>query len=435
MISRILKRMAKSCVPDARVRGKRKAAVSAFGALCLSFFCFALVISFTPSPSYPDAQSPPDESIQVREEKREDSERKKQDDAARIERAKRAAEARRKAEAARRKAEAAKKAEDEKLAKEAAQRAISEDIVKRALTVGQNLVENGRYWSAVRVLDSFLSEHADSTDAWYWISRAYQALGDYDKAQYAVNKALYYDPYYPPLVKTPNGLQPMPVLTKQQKKEPRPLMSVLPVKQPMPANLLLEPVVISFPILVEREEYADGEFANSMDEPDGYDPITGAYLQYIPYPPHPLGATVTWMQSEKFNEISRWRFRVDRMGILMEPRVPIAWKDGTPYEIYFWTGDEWARVRRKGSRFDERERYDDILYRAQDSIAEVLNDRNFAWYEPDTPALAASASLMRYIWVGNVDLMDAEAREIKRASMEMSPGPTPEEIRQMAREK
>ncbi|MDR0616532.1 MAG: tetratricopeptide repeat protein [Synergistaceae bacterium] len=436
MISRTSKQTAASCEPDARVREKRKAAVSAFGTLCLSFFCLALVISLTPSPSYPDAQSPPEESVrQAPEGNREDDEKRKIDEAARIAREKKAAETRRRSEAARKKADAAKKAEDEKLAKEAALRAISEDIIMRALAIGQNLVENGRYWSAVRVLESFLSEHADSTDAWYWISRAYQALGDYDKAQYAVNRALYYDPHYHLLVKTPNGLQPMPALTKQQKKEPRPLMSVLPVKQPMPANLLLEPVVISFPVLVEREEYADGEFADSMGEPDGQDPITGAYLQYVPYPPHPLGATVTWMQSEKFNEISRWRFRVDRMGILMAPRVPIAWKGGTPYEIYFWTGDEWARVRRKGSRFDERERYDDILYRAQDSIAEVLNDRSFAWYEPDTPALAASASLMRYKWVGNVDLMDAEVREIKRASMEMSPGPTPEETARMLREK
>jgi hypothetical protein len=418
--------------------GKKRAAspVKAFRIFFLSFLCSALVISISPCPSYPDAKSPPDESIQKTEEKREESdEKKKEAEAARLERARRAAEARRRAEAARRKAEAARKAEEAKLAKKALQRAQSADIVMRALAVGQNLVENGRYWSAARVLESFLEEHPGSVDAWYWLSRAYHALGDYDGAQAAVNKALDIDPYYTALVKSPSGLEPMPLLTRQQKKEPRPSMSVLPVKQPLPANLLLEPVVISFPVLVEREDPDGTEYANSMNEPEGYDPITGAYLQYVPYPPHPLGATVRWMQSEKFNEISRWRFRVDRMGILMEPRVPIAWKGDTPYEIYFWTGDEWARVRRKGSRFDERESYDDILYRAQDSIQEVLSDRGFAWYEPDTPALAASASLMRYKWAGDVDLMDAEMREIKRAKLRAAQGPTKEELRRMSREK
>ncbi|MDR1019837.1 MAG: tetratricopeptide repeat protein [Synergistaceae bacterium] len=402
----------------------------------LIFFCSSALLALTPAPSYSDAKSPPDESINREEVKKQEAEeQQKKDEAARIARQKRAAEAQRRAEAARKKAEAAKKTQDAKLAKEAAQRAASQDIIMRALSVGQNLVENGRYRSAVHLLEGFLAEHQDSTDAWYWISRAYHALGDYDKAQYAVNRALYFDPYYPALVKTPNGLQPMPRLTKQQRKEPRPSMSVLPVKQPMPANLLLEPVVISFPILVEREFPEEGDFVNSLGEPDGYDPITGAYLEYVPYPPHPLGATVRWMQSEKFNEISRWRFRVDRIGILMEPRVPIAWKGSNPYEIYFWTGDEWARVRRERSRFDERERYDDILYRAQDSIAEVLRDRGFVWYEPDTPSLAANASLMRYKWVGDVDTMDAESRAIKRASIEATPGPTTEERERMSREK
>jgi tetratricopeptide (TPR) repeat protein len=284
------------------------------------------------------------------------------------------------------------------------------------------------------VLRGFLDEHPDSTDAWYWMSRAHQALGDYDKAQIAANMALNIDPYYPDLVKTPNGIQPMPRLTKQQRKEPRPSMSVLPIKQPLPANLLLEPVVISFPILVKSESAGQDGFANSMYEPGGRDPLTGAYLQYVPYPPQPLGATVRWMQSEKFNEISRWRFRVDRMGILMEPRVPIAWKGSHPYEVYFWTGDEWARVRRERVAFDYVEKYDDILTSARDSITEVLHDRGFVWYEPDTPALAAVASHMRYMWMGDIDLMDAEFRADKRAR-ERAMTPSTEEMRLMSSEK
>ncbi|MDR3321566.1 MAG: tetratricopeptide repeat protein, partial [Synergistaceae bacterium] len=333
----------------------------------IAIFCFSLVLSSAPDVSYADSKSPPDESIRTPEdENKEREEQKRREEDARIARQKSAEAARRRAaEAARRKAEAEKKAKAERDA-ESARRLASEDMVRRPIIISQNLVENGRYRSAVHLLRGYLDANRESAEGWYLISRAYHALGDYDRAQIAVNNALEIDPYYPDLVKTPNGVQPMPVLTKEEKREPRPSMSVLPVKQPLPANLLLEPVTISFPILVEAEYQARDGYANSMYEPDGRDPITGAYLQYAPQIPMPLGATVRWMQSEQFNEISRWRFRVDRMGILMEPRVPVAWKGDNPYEVYFWAGTEWARVRRKkGGVFENSEEtYDDILYSA-----------------------------------------------------------------------
>ncbi|MDR1482300.1 MAG: tetratricopeptide repeat protein [Synergistaceae bacterium] len=378
------------------------------------------VMAVLPGTLYADRKSPPDESVRPTASQEEEAAKKKQAEAARKVRVRRdavEAEARKNAaaEAARKAAAAKEKAERDA---EDAQRAASEDMINRTLFVGRNLVENGRYRSAVVVMRAFLDEHPDFADAWYLLSRAHHALGDYDRAQIAANIALDIDPYYPDLVKTPNGLQPVPILTKQQRKEPRPSMSVLPIKQPLPANLLLEPVVISFPILVESEAPPGEGYADSRFEPEGSDPLTGAYLQYAPLIPDPLGATVSWMQSERFNEISRWRFRVDRMGILTYPRVPIAWKGSRPYEIYFWTGEEWARVRRKGTR---RAAYDYTLYIALPSIEEVLTDRGFQWYEPDTPSLAASASLMRYKWVGDVDLIDAEIRVEKRTGERARP--------------
>jgi hypothetical protein len=384
-------------------------------------FSFLTAMMTVPDAVYADRYSPPDESRPTGESEAEKDVRKEREEAARRAQIRRAAKAKRKAAAEAAKKAAAEKAaaeEKAKLAAEEAKRAASEDMINRTLFISRNLVENGRYRSAVIVLRSFLDEHPDFAEAWYLLSRAHHALGDYDNAQSAVNTALDIDPYYPDLVKTPNGLQPVPVLTKQEKKEPRPSMSVLPVKQPLPANLLLEPVVISFPMLVEAEAQPQGEYADSRFEPEGRDPLTGAYLQYAPLIPDPLGATVKWMQSEKFNEISRWRFRVDRMGILTEPRVPIAWKGSRPYEVYFWTGEEWARVRRKGTH---RAAYDDTLSRARESIEDVLIDRNFQWHEPDTPSLAASASLMRYKWVGDIDLIDAEIRAEKRDGKDEPP--------------
>ncbi|MDR3164063.1 MAG: tetratricopeptide repeat protein [Synergistaceae bacterium] len=373
--------------------------------LSVGYFTFAPVRQ-----SVADQNSPPDESVtdnQPSEEVKAAAKRAKEE-AARRERQRKAAVARKAREKA--KLDAKKAAEEAAEAKrrmeEEMARAAREEMIRRTLEVSRNLMESGRFQSAINMLTGFLDANPRSAEAWYLIARARHALGDYDKAQIASNIALEIDPHYPELAKTPSGLEPRPYLTKGQRKEPRPSMSVLPVKPPLPANLPLEPVVISFPFLVK----ADGTRQESVS-----DPAAGAYLQYVPYPPEPRETTVAWMQSERWNEISRWRFRADRMGILMEPRVPIAWKGSRPYEVYFWTGGEWARVRRKYRGSGEKETYDDILYSAQESIAEVLNDRGFVWRETDTPSLAAAASLMRYKWMGSVDLTSAASRAEKRA--------------------
>ena len=330
-------------------------AIKKFFVLFLVFLLSAGYFTFVPvSQSDADKNSPPDESItespsSAETEAAAEQAAREKEEAARRERRRKAEAARRAHEKAKLEAKkAAEAAEAKRKEAEEMARAASEDMINRTLAVGRNLVENGRFQSAVNVLTGFLDANPHSADGWYLISRAHHAMGDYDRAQIAVNIALEIDPYYADLVKTPSGLEPRPRLTKQQRKEPRPSMSVLPVKPPLPANLLLEPVVISFPILVEAERPSHGTDAITglPVAPAESDPITGAYLQYMPYPPEPLGATVAWMQSERWNEISRWRFRVDRMGILMEPRVPIAWRGSHPYEVYFWTGDEWARVRR-----------------------------------------------------------------------------------------
>jgi hypothetical protein len=179
-------------------------------------------------------------------------------------------------------------------------------------------------------------------------------------------------------------------------------MSVLPVKQPLPTGIVVEPVTISLPYLVHG---GDAGVA-SGDETE-----SGARLVYSPYQPLPRGRTSTFMGGEKFGEISRWRFRVDRMGILKEPRVPVAWKGLRPYEVYFWTGREWARISR--SRFHEP--YDDILYRMRGDIAAIVSREGPAWDEADTPQLAAYASLWRYLWVGDIGFSDAERRAAERA--------------------
>ena len=359
--------------------------------------------------AYADRYSPPGESIQDTPTQAEiDAAEQAERERAAAERAAREAAARRareRAEAEARRREEARMAEAARLAAEEARLAEIEESKRRTVRTGMDYVTQGRYQMAINVLRGHVSNTDPySADAWYWLSRAHHALGDYDRAQAAANIALEIDPYYGPLTKTPSGLEPTPPMTSSQRREPRPSMSVLPVKPLLPSDLALEPVTRSFPYL------AGG---TSGDAPDGEGSSHaaagraggGAYLRYEPYSPMPPVRTPGWMAvSERFAEIGRWRIRVDRMGILTEPRVPVAWRGATPYEVYFWTGIEWARIPRRS----EGESFSDILKGRRYDILTVIRREGIEWDENDTPALAAAASLMRYLWLGDIDLSSAD---------------------------
>jgi hypothetical protein len=386
----------------------------------ISVIIFAASFSGFRGSAFADRNSPPDESIPENPPGAQDesesarAERKKKEAEERAARAAKESEARRAREraAAEKKKEEARRAEEAKLAAEAATRAASEDQANRLMQAGVEYMLEGRYQMALNTLRGYTKGNPRSADAWYWIARAHHALGDYDKAQLAANIALEIDPYYEPLAKTPSGLEPMPPLSKRQKKEPRPSMSVLPVKPPLSAALPLEPLTRSYPYLAggAGDGAASGDAGGTGNE---------AYLRYEPYPPMQPGRTAGWMSLDaNFNEIGRWRFRVDRMGILKSPRVPVAWKGTRPYEAYFWTGKEWARVRRARLR----QPFDIILYRARNDIAAVASNDGLAWDERDTPSLAASASLMRYIWMGDIDFANAARRVAKAQSADVKSG-------------
>lgn len=376
----------------------------------------ALVIAMAAAaqPSYADRNAPPDETAtgdrisQIEAELQRLRDENAAREAKEAEAAKRAAEQRRKAAEQRARAERERQARERQAAQ---QRAFSE-----ALNRGIEFIEKGRYRDGLTALREFAKAHPYSADAWYWLAIAHNALGDYDRAQYAANIALEIDPYYPPLTKTPSGLEPVPYRTRQGRKEPRPSMSVLPIKPLLPMDLALTPVTVSFPVLrYGSHDVYPQEGDDVTAYYDGRDPVTGAWLEYLPYPPNEPGRTVAWQRDEKFTEISRWRFRVDRMGILKDPQVPVAWRGSHPYELYFWTGTEWARVRRTRVYFDHRESFEDTLAHAQESIRDLLQQRGYRWNPGDTAALAASASHMRYMWMGEIDVEPAHQRADKLA--------------------
>lgn len=345
-------------------------------------------------------------------------------------REKREAEARRQAAAKR---AAAKKAAEAKAA-QAAIKAASDDLAAaNAWMQGREMIEEGRFRRAAEYLQRYVRGNPRSADAWYWLSRAHHALGDYDRAQRAASIALEIDAYYPALTKTPSGMQPLPKPTKESKKEPRPSMSVMPVKPPVPSALALEPTTLSFPYLEPHsgDRALSGDVGGRMELLDssrvpaeGEPAYQEAHLRYEAYPPLPQGRTPAWMQREAFREISRWRFRVDRMAIVKAPRVAIAWKGDYPHEVYFWTGSEWARIQTENNppMASKTEKIDEILLRVKDDLEEVLAQNAYAWREADTPALASNAAQMRYWWQGEVDLSDArrerEEAEVRREKAE-----------------
>jgi tetratricopeptide (TPR) repeat protein len=369
--------------------GKHGKRTKIFFIALLAALTLAAVLASAPvKPLSADTYSPPDESIPEPPSSEDVKARQEMEEAAARERRNKAEAAAKAREKARLEAAKSAEAQVEARRREAMRiKAASEDAMNRMLSDGRVLVEDGKFQSALNTLQGFLDANPRSADGWYWISRAHHALGEYDRAQAALNIALMIDPYYPLLYKTPSGLEPKPFLTKQQRKEPRPSPSVLPIKPPLPENLPLEFPAASFPFL------------------------TGTSQRYLPYPPEARGTTAAWMQSEQFNEISRWRLRVDRMGILKEPRTAIAWKGTRPYEVYFWTGGEWARIRRERDEDGGKPKYVDILYGARDDMAGLLKAENFAWNESDTPSLAACASLMRYMWVGEIDVNEKNGEE------------------------
>ena len=258
---------------------------------------------------------------------------------------------------------------------------------------GQRLVEEGDYRTAISFLKRYIRANPPSADAWYWLSRAHHAVGDYDRAQDAANVALQINPTYPALTKTPSGLQPMPPAGTLEARTPPPSVSVLPIKPVLPARIVLTPVPLSLPFLNRSEDRA-------LSDDNGN---TRGVLTHIPYPPLQRGRSVVWMQQPAFQEISRWRHQVDRVGILASPRLPVAFRGTRPSVLFIWTGDQWVRV--KGERMVKRRRMEDArssLGAVKEELHDLANHTGFYWDESDTPALASQAAHWRFAWAGDI---------------------------------
>ncbi|GHS87409.1 hypothetical protein AGMMS49957_07220 [Synergistales bacterium] len=51
-----------------------------------------------------------------------------------------------------------------------------------------------------------------------------------------------------------------------------------------------------------------------------------------------------WLFINRFVALGKWKDSVDRVGILHNPPMPVAWKGNNPKAIYAWTGQTWYQI-------------------------------------------------------------------------------------------
>ena len=76
--------------------------------------------------------------------------------------------------------------------------------------------------------------------------------------------------------------------------------------------------------------------------------------------------------------IGNWQSSVDRMGVLHNLAVPVAWKGNLPRAIYVWTGRSWYQIT---PRADQRPV--DALKGQLYELTRMVKRNRFIWYEAD----------------------------------------------------
>ena len=106
-----------------------------------------------------------------------------------------------------------------------------------------------------------------------------------------------------------------------------------------------------------------------------------------------------WTYNSRFMAIGNWKSSVDRMGVLHNPAVPVAWKGKYPKVIYVWTGRSWYQVAAR-----EYQGPMSALKGQLYDLTRMVKHNQFVWYEADVPVLAQQATAWGYYWMGEVVL-------------------------------
>ena len=100
----------------------------------------------------------------------------------------------------------------------------------------------------------------------------------------------------------------------------------------------------------------------------------------------------------RFIVLGSWRGSVDRIGILAQPSIPVAWKGMWPKMVYAWTGSQWYQlVAREG------ERPGDVLRNNLYLLTRLVHQNgNAQWQAPSVEFLINQTAVWGYIWMGQV---------------------------------
>ncbi|MBQ7154262.1 MAG: hypothetical protein IJR85_01765 [Synergistaceae bacterium] len=113
------------------------------------------------------------------------------------------------------------------------------------------------------------------------------------------------------------------------------------------------------------------------------------YSTYIP----------DWTFSPTFMAIGNWKGTVDRIGVLNNPAMPVAWSGKNPKVIYAWTGKGWHQINVKESQSPISAIMHDYAL-----LKRSLRESGFKWYEQDMPILAQQTKAWGYYWLGEISI-------------------------------
>ena len=106
-----------------------------------------------------------------------------------------------------------------------------------------------------------------------------------------------------------------------------------------------------------------------------------------------------WAINPAFMAIGNWKGTVDRIGVLDNPTVPIAWSGQHPKAVYVWTGNLWHQLnKREGQTAKNAIRHDYA------NIKRLVRESGFKWYQQDMAILAQQAKAWGYYWLGEVSI-------------------------------
>ena len=131
---------------------------------------------------------------------------------------------------------------------------------------------------------------------------------------------------------------------------------------------------------VRQKGYTRNQMANGQN-----------YSTYIP----------DWTFSPAFMAIGNWKATVDRIGVLSNPAMPVAWSGKSPKVIYAWTGKVWYQINVKENQSPLAAIRHDYT-----KLRRFLRQSGFKWYQQDMPILAQQSKAWGFYWLGEISIFD-----------------------------